>query len=390
MFSPYDKTTRDYKDLKIHGYDFAYEELGGSSFKESSVTNTDFSFSNLQHADLRFKKADECLFMLANMKNCKLNNVDLSTSRLDSAILKRADLRGTKLPAVHRREHLDNALVDRTTIIYLAYFSSLKDNEKENIDRQMPHHHQTSIDKILLFCLVTHNLAPELIFIILLNMIDTNHSSLYNFDILHQIIYQEQDYWKSIAPFKKDAPDCIELMKKRMLSLMGNATHFDEQWRQLRAIAQKELPTTLFYSKKLQGLYKAILNNSLVSYKLSLDNKANSHLNVEILYHIIYHNQRYWKQITPFTKGVPESINQMETILVAIGNSDLPPDAGWEKIKAIAQTNTESSFFFSEKLPPVIKKLHRAILNDSLNLFKIEIDHELNKSHKGIEQCSIQ
>lgn len=390
MFSPYDITSRNYKDLTINGYDFANEDLGNSSFNGSSVINTDFSLSNLQRADLRFKKTDECLFMLANMDDCKLNNVDLSTSRLDSAILKGADLRGAKLPAVHRRELLDDVLVDCTTIIHLTYFGSLKEHEKVNIDRQMPHYHQTNIKKILLFCWGAHHLVPDLLSIIFLNMIHTDHSSLYNFDVLHQIIHRERSYWKSIAPFTKDAPDCIEQIKKRVLSLMGNATYLDEQWMEVRAIAQTALPKTIFYCKRLQGLHEAILNNTLDSFKLSLDNEPNRHLNLEILYHLFHNNPNYWKQIAPFTKDAPESINQMETILTAVSKNDLPPDEGWEKIRAIAQTHSQSSLFFSERLPPVIKKLHHAILNDSLNSFKTEIDHELNKSHKYKEQCSIQ
>lgn len=390
MFSPYDVTTRNYNDLKIDSYDFSNEDLRGSSFNRSKVTNTDFSLSNLNQADLRFKKIDDCQFMLANMDECKLNDVDLSTSRIDSAILKDADLRGTRLPDEHKRECLENVRVDHTTIIHLAYFHSLKRHEKENIDSQMPQYRQTSIEKIVLFCLSAHNLLPELVSIIFLNMIHTDHSSIYNFDILYQFVYQERDYWKSIAPFAKDAPDCIELMKKMMPSLVGDANYFDEQWIRIKRIAQAITPKEICHSKKLHALHDAILNNSLDSISASLNNDKKANSNLEILYHIIYHNQDYWKHITPFTRDTPESINQMEKILAAVGRGDLPPDAGWKKIIFITQKSSQSSLFFSEKLPPAIKKLHHAILNDSLSAFKSEIDHELHESHDDMRQCSIQ
>lgn len=390
MFSPYDVTTRNYSGLKIDWCDFSNEDLSGCSFNGSKVTNADFSLSNLNQADLRFKEIDSCQFMLANMDECKLNDVDLSTSRIDSAILKDADLRGTRLPDEHKRECLENVRVDHTTIIHLTYFHSLKKNEKENIDSQMPHYRRTSIEKMVLFCLSAHNLLPELVSIIFLNMIHTDHSSIYNFDILYQFVYQERDYWKSIAPFAKDAPDCIELMKKMMPSLVGNATYFDDQWIRIKRIAQTINQKEICHSKKLHALHDAILNNSLDSIRVSLDNEKKNHSNLEILYHMIYHNQDYWKHLTLFTKDTPESINQMETVLAAVGKGDVPPDDGWKKIRLITQKSSQSSLFFSEKLPPVIKKFHQAILNDSLSSFKLEIDLELNKSHDDMRQCSIQ
>lgn len=51
MFSPYDITTRNYKDLTINEYDFTNEDLGDSSFNGSRVKSTDFSLSNLQRAE---------------------------------------------------------------------------------------------------------------------------------------------------------------------------------------------------------------------------------------------------------------------------------------------------------------------------------------------------
>jgi len=280
MFSLYDVTIQNYQGLSLEGWDFSNQDLSNSHFNESKVSNTDFSLSNMKHSDLRFKKVNGCLFMLANMEGCNLNNVDLSTSRLDSAILEGADLRGTKLPVVHKREHLDNVRVDHTTIIPLTYFGSLKEHEKENIDRQIPHSHQSSIEKILLFCLGETNLLPELVSIIFLNIVHADHSSLYNFDVLHQIIYRNRDYWKSIAPDTKEAPDSIELMKKIMISLKGDSTCIDKQWIRIRMIAQTYSKSSLFFSEKhtpvIMKLHHAILNDSLNSFKLEFDQELNT------------------------------------------------------------------------------------------------------------------
>ncbi|WP_298622016.1 pentapeptide repeat-containing protein [uncultured Legionella sp.] len=108
-----------------------------------------------------------------------------------------------------------------------------------------------------------------------------------------------------------------------------------------------------------------------------------------LLHQIIYRTQDYWKSIAPDSKDAPSSIEQIKKVMGSPLGDIASLNKLWEKIRTITQTYSQTPLLFSEEPALMTKKLHHAILNNSLHSFQAEFENELKEAVQDNGQCSV-